>query len=122
MFKKADVIIIAAVAVILLSAVLAVALAGLKPAGYLEVSVDGEITCSYDLTDDASFDVTTPDGGYVSCVIADGTVDVTEASCPDLLCVRHRPISRTGESIVCLPGKVVLTIRGTADELDGVSK
>lgn len=121
MFKKADLIIISVVCALVLSALLAVFIVGLKPAGYLEVSVDGEITCTYDMTDDVSFTVVTPDGGYVNCTIESGIADVTGASCPDLLCVNHRPVSRTGESIVCLPGKVVLTVRGHED-LDGVSK
>ena len=35
-----------------------------------------------------------------------------EADCPDLICVHHKPISRQGESIVCLPHKVIVEVTG----------
>ena len=33
-----------------------------------------------------------------------------EADCPDQICVNHLAISRDGESIICLPNKVVIAI------------
>ena len=45
-----------------------------------------------------------------------------EADCPDLLCVHQKAISKEGESIICLPNKVVVTIRGGEEtELDAVT-
>ena len=38
------------------------------------------------------------------------------ASCPDGICAAHKPISREGESIVCLPHRVVITVRTVEDE------
>jgi hypothetical protein len=35
---------------------------------------------------------------------------VEAADCPDKLCVSHREIFREGESIVCLPHRVVVTV------------
>lgn len=43
-------------------------------------------------------------------VIKDGKAYVETATCPDGICAGHKPISREGESIVCLPHKVVITI------------
>ena len=43
-------------------------------------------------------------------VISDGKVRVDLADCPDGICVAHRPIFRDGESIVCLPNRVVVTV------------
>lgn len=43
-------------------------------------------------------------------VIRDGYADMTEADCRDRICVEHKPISRTGETIVCLPHKIVVEI------------
>ena len=37
------------------------------------------------------------------------------ASCPDGICVSHRPIFRDGESIVCLPNRVVITVVSDGD-------
>lgn len=45
---------------------------------------------------------------------ADG-VQVEEADCPTQDCVRTGTISRAGESIVCLPARIVVTLEGKAD-------
>ncbi len=43
-------------------------------------------------------------------VIKDGHAFVESADCPDGICASHRPISRDGESIICLPNKVVISV------------
>ena len=45
-------------------------------------------------------------------VIHDGQVYMDAASCPDQLCVKHRPVTYAGETIVCLPHRVVVKIEG----------
>ena len=35
-----------------------------------------------------------------------------EASCPDQVCVRQRAVQYAGESIVCLPNKLIVAIEG----------
>ena len=45
-------------------------------------------------------------------VVEQGKVRMKEADCPDQICVKHRPVSRTGESIVCLPNRIVVEIQG----------
>ena len=44
--------------------------------------------------------------------IRSGQASMIEADCPDLICVHHKPISRQGESIVCLPHKVIVEVTG----------
>lgn len=54
---------------------------------------------------------------YNVVVISGGTVKVTEASCANQVCVGHSAISRSGESIVCLPNKLIVRIdSGGAEE------
>lgn len=43
-------------------------------------------------------------------VIKDGYADVTDANCPDHLCVNMKSISLDGETIVCLPNKMIVEI------------
>ena len=43
--------------------------------------------------------------------IKDGKVDVTNATCKNQVCVKHKKISQKGESIVCLPNKVIVEIK-----------
>ena len=51
-------------------------------------------------------------------------VSMAAADCRDQICVRHKPISGGGESIICLPHKLAVEIQGSGDEesLDGMVK
>ena len=54
--------------------------------------------------------------------IENGKADITEASCPDHVCVDQRAISKTGEAITCLPNKTVITVDGEEEaDIDFVS-
>ena len=55
-------------------------------------------------------------------MIRDGKADVTEADCPDKLCVLQGKISRSGQTIICLPNKTMVTIKGGKSEYDGVAQ
>ncbi|MCH4890557.1 NusG domain II-containing protein [Acidaminobacter sp. JC074] len=44
--------------------------------------------------------------------ISGGEVWMKEANCPNQVCVRHQPISIPGESIICIPHKLVIEIIG----------
>ena len=43
-------------------------------------------------------------------VIHEGKAFVANANCPDGICVNHRAISKNGESIICLPHQIVITV------------
>ena len=64
---------------------------------------------TYDLDEDREIAVET-DLGTNIVVIEDGFVYVREADCPDKICVHHVRISRVGETIVCLPHRLVVEI------------
>ena len=42
--------------------------------------------------------------------IKDGAVTVTNADCKNQICVNHAAITKKGESIICLPNKVIAEI------------
>lgn len=75
----------------------------------VRVSVDGKFYGEFALVEDRAVEIIS-DGGYNILVIQDGQAHVESASCPDGICAAHKPISRDGESIVCLPNKVVITV------------
>ena len=81
-------------------------------ASIVEVSVDGEVFGEYPLNEEADVTIPGASGGMNRLVIKDGKADITEADCPDRLCVHQAPVSREGEALVCLPHKVVVTVRG----------
>lgn len=52
------------------------------------------------------------ENGYNRVVIDNGEVYMENADCPDKICVKTGHISKAGETIVCLPHKVVIEIKG----------
>ena len=78
--------------------------------GSIRITVDGEIFGVYSLGEDQVIDIGT---GNV-CRIENGRVKMTEADCPDHLCMRQPAVDEKGGSIICLPHKVV--IEGIAPE------
>lgn len=61
--------------------------------------------------------------GYNCVVIENGQVFMKEADCPDGYCVAHKAISKTNETIVCLPHKLVVEIYGSVDDgIDSVAQ
>ena len=85
----------------------------------LQIYQNGELTEEYDLSQSRTIPVTGDGNSYNLVLIEDGTVRVTDADCPDQLCMKQRSISKNGESIICLPHKLVLQIyakeEGTLD-------
>ncbi len=76
----------------------------------------------YSLQEDREITVALENGTNL-LIIRDGQVWMEEADCPDRLCVRQGAVSRVGESIICLPHELVVTVEGeeTDDGLDGVA-
>ena len=54
-------------------------------------------------------------------VIEDGTVRMESSSCKNQICVDHGRISLIGDSIVCLPNRVVVEIEGKGGDADVIS-
>ncbi len=91
----------------------------LRPTGdEVVVTVDGEVRGTYPLDTDVTVDIRTGQNGEQlnRLVIKDGKAWVEVASCPDGICAGHSPISRQGQSIVCLPHKVVVTVKKTEQQ------
>lgn len=52
---------------------------------------------------------------------SDGAVTVTQSDCPGQDCVHSGAISRAGQSIVCLPARIVIELVGTGADYDLVT-
>ena len=76
------------------------------------MSVDGQEVAAFPLDVDITYDIEGAGGGRNLLVIEGGQAYLSDASCPDLLCVHMGKISRAGQSIICLPNKVTVEIRG----------
>ena len=122
--KKNDVILIAGLLLAALAAFGGISwyLAADTQKAEAVVEVDGQEKGRYPLDQDTSVEIQLEDGSYNLLEIKDGRADITEASCPDKICVDHRPVSRRGESLVCLPNKGVVEIEnGQEAEVDGMT-
>ena len=86
------------------------------------VLIDGEEYGVFPLDTDIVERIELSDGSYNVLEIKGGKADVTEASCPDGICVDHRAVSKQKQSITCLPNKLVVEIRnGEASDVDAVT-
>ena len=77
----------------------------------------GSKTTTVDLRMDQEMVFESADGGYNAVTVKDGKIAVTEANCPDQYCVRQG-FCNSGEQIVCLPHKLVISFIGES-EIDG---
>lgn len=92
------------------------------PGSEVVVFRDGNEIGRYSLSEDDTIAVRGTDDGYNLILISGAAVRVTDADCPDKLCVRQRSISKSGESIICLPHKLVITIDSPEEsDIDAVT-
>lgn len=68
-----------------------------------------------------SFVVEDVQGGSNTICVEPGRICITDADCPDQICVRRGWLSGSAEPIVCLPHKLVIQLAGSA-ELDSVAQ
>jgi len=117
--KKGDILVLAALLLIAAAVFLCLHFAG-ENGAVAVVEVNGVQTAALPLAEDTVYDVIL-DGKVTNTVeIKDGAARVISADCPDKICVHHRAIHKTGESILCLPNKVVVTVESAAgEEVDG---
>lgn len=60
--------------------------------------------------------------GQLNIVEVEGDeIKMAEANCPDKICLLMGNIRLHGQTVVCLPNKVVIRIKGQKDELDGIT-
>lgn len=85
---------------------------------YVSVQVNGQEVKKI-LYDDQLLGHTIPvesEFGYSLIEIGDMQVRLAEADCPDQICVHQGYVSRIGETIVCLPNKLVIEVKGESGE------
>ena len=63
----------------------------------------------YPLNKDGVFSL---NGGTNTLVIENGEAWVSEANCPDKVCMGMGKISKNGEFIACLPNQVIIVVEG----------
>ena len=89
--------------------------------GTAVVTVSGKEYARISLSEDSVTPIETA-LGYNLLIVEGGEAYIKEASCPDKICVHHRRIRYSGETVVCLPNEVtVKIIKEGGGEIDAVS-
>ena len=84
-----------------------------------EVRQDGRVVARLPLNRDTELLIETEEGGWNRIVVSGGAVTVTEANCPDGVCVARGAVCG-GAPVVCLPHRLVISFP-EMDALDAVA-
>ena len=79
------------------------------------VRIDGEIDCILSLSKDGEYEL---NGGTNILCIKDGKAYLIYANCPDHICIESGAISKSGESITCLPNRLTITVVGGENSVE----
>lgn len=120
MIKKADIILAAALIAIGLAMSYFLS-SGSSSGQELLISCGGERFGSYSLLEDR--EIVIERNNHINKITIDnGIVSMSFSDCHGQDCVKQADISKTGQSIICLPNQVVLEITGSSAEYDSISR
>ena len=85
---------------------------------YLRVELNGKEYGKYPINKDKKFKIKIDDDEFNIVEIKNGKVKMREANCRDLICTHMPSIEKIGETIVCLPHRLILEIISSDDGKD----
>ena len=109
--KKKEAIFIASILVIAGILGLGFRISGQRYHNTIRITVDGKEFGTYSLSKDQVIHI----GDTNVCEIKDGKVTMIEATCPDHYCMKQKAVDEHGGSIICLPNKVVIEGKDSAE-------
>ena len=112
--KKKDIIIIALALLAALALYLVSQISLGAEASVVVVTVDGEEVLRKPLAMENRYEIAQEDGSLNVIRVEDGAVFMEEANCRDGLCIRQGKMRNGAKTIVCLPHKVVVQLKGDA--------
>ncbi|MEA4922501.1 MAG: NusG domain II-containing protein [Eubacteriaceae bacterium] len=115
--KKADIILIICLIVCGLAATIVLS-SGKTGTGTAVITIDGKTFGTYSLLKDRT--INTHTGNIIA--IKDGYVYMKSATCHGQDCVHQGKIDGASQSIICLPHKLVVEIKGEDNDYDTISK
>ncbi len=110
--KIRDIILAVAILVIAVGFYAGNRLINRKPAAIVEISLNNHVIHQLDLSKDTEIVIEGYKGGTNTLVIENGQVYISDASCPDKVCIYQGKISRPGEMIVCPPTLMIAKMVG----------
>lgn len=79
------------------------------------ITIDGIVYGEYSLAENQVITIDEP-FGHNQIRIENHKVFMSEADCPDKYCMEYKPISKANETIICLPHKLVIEVKGIVEE------
>lgn len=80
------------------------------------VTLEGEIVKECNLDENVSF---SPDSGKTLVKVENGKAYIEKSDCPDGLCMDMKKAQNNGDSVVCVPNKVTVTVKSQKNEETG---
>lgn len=105
-----DILIVAIALLLSLAILLAINLTK-KEGAVAVVEINGTVAGEYSLSRDGIYPL---NGGTNTLVIENGTARLIESNCPDHTCEKTGKVQYVGQTIVCLPNRLSVTIKGTS--------
>lgn len=83
---------------------------GLARGDYLLIQLDGKEYGRYDLSKDRTIEIKSKSAGLNTIEIKDKEAKMTFANCRDLICTKMPAIKDDGQTIVCLPHRLMVEV------------
>ncbi|MGM0442272.1 MAG: NusG domain II-containing protein [Elusimicrobiota bacterium] len=61
-------------------------------------------------------------GIYWLLKIEDNSIRATESGCPKKICIKQGPAYNSGQTLVCVPQKLTLTVKERKSRIDAISR
>lgn len=123
--KKGDLIIIVILAVALISWFIINNPGTVENERQIVIETNGDLYKAITMEEgmeQQEFHIELENGKYIDIVVDENGAYVKDVICPDKVCQKTGLINRVGQSIVCLPNRVVVYIEGQEEsEIDGIS-
>lgn len=87
---------------------------------YAVIKVDGKEIARYEMGVKKEIHHIDSKYGHNEIEIYDNSVKISESNCRDKICIHMGSINRQGQSIICLPNRLIVTIEGEENEVDVV--
>lgn len=116
---KADIVLIAILVVVAFISYIVIYNFISKQGNVVEVYSDSKLIKKVPLDTDTEFEVKIDN--HINVVrVEKGFVSMLDADCPDKLCEKQGKIHNNGETIICLPNKIVIKVNTEKQSSDAV--
>jgi len=92
------------------------------PGTVADIYQNGEFLQTLRLDEPVGYTLFAANGGSNTIVVQDGRICVSQATCPDQVCVNQGWVNTDTTPIVCLPNQLVIQVKGGERDLDAATK